>query len=243
MIGPRRPEQRRWALAGGIALAAHIAALALAIGHVAGTPPAPPEPVVLIELPPIGEPAEQDTPAPPPPAARQQPQPPMPAQHQPQPLPPAAPVIQHPLPKEALILPPPAPPQPAMSAPPATPAIQQAAPAPADSSSAAPPADPRARRQEADYFSQLSAHLNKRKTYPPEARAARQTGIVTVRFTVDRSGAVSAVSIKNSSGHAILDAATIALLQRVSPLPPFPAAMTRDRISLSLPIEYALRHD
>lgn len=103
--------------------------------------------------------------------------------------------------------------------------------------------DPRAKKQEADYFALISAHLNRRKTYPVEARQARQQGVVTVRFTVDRSGNVSGVSIKRGSGHAILDSATLALVQRVAPLPRMPAAMQRDSVSLSLPIDYSLRTD
>ena len=101
--------------------------------------------------------------------------------------------------------------------------------------------DPRARQQEANYFALVSAHLNRRKVYPAEARQARQQGVVTVRFTVDRSGGVSAVSIKRSSGHDLLDRATLDLLQRVAPLPRMPASMERDHVTLSLPIDYSLR--
>lgn len=104
-------------------------------------------------------------------------------------------------------------------------------------------ADPRARKQEADYFALVGAHLNRRKVYPAEARQARQQGVVVVRFTVDRSGNVDGISVKRSSGHVILDAATLALVQRVAPLPRMPASMPRDRLTLSLPIDYSLRTD
>jgi protein TonB len=115
-------------------------------------------------------------------------------------------------------------------------------PAPAIASPApAATADPRARKQEADYFALLSAHLNRRKTYPVEARRAREQGVVTVRFTVDRDGNVSDVTLKRGSGHAILDEETLALVQRVAPMPRMPATMQRERLTLSLPIEYSLR--
>ena len=101
--------------------------------------------------------------------------------------------------------------------------------------------DAKSPKQEADYFALISAHLNRRKTYPAQARQARQQGVVTIRFTLDRSGAVSAVAIKRSSGHDLLDQATLALLARVAPLPRMPASFQRDSITLSLPIEYSLR--
>ena len=64
---------------------------------------------------------------------------------------------------------------------------------------------------------------------------------MTIRFTVDRTGAVSAAAIKRSSGHDTLDRATLDLLQRVAPLPRMPSSMQRDRITLALPIDYSLR--
>jgi protein TonB len=101
--------------------------------------------------------------------------------------------------------------------------------------------DPRAKRAEADYFSLIVAQLNRRKTYPAEAKKARQEGVVTVRFTVDREGNVSNVAIKRGSGFDILDTATLQLLARVGPLPRMPASMARESVSLALPIEYSLR--
>jgi protein TonB len=152
--------------------------------------------------------------------------------------------VRAPLPVNPVTLPAPAP----VRQPVASPAPATATPAPAipsRSSSAAPSTapgtNPRARQQEADYFSLVSAHLNRRKTYPVEARQARQQGVVTVRFTVDRNGGVSVTSIKRSSGHDVLDQATLALLQRVAPLPRMPATMQRDSVTLSLPIDYTLR--
>jgi periplasmic protein TonB len=94
---------------------------------------------------------------------------------------------------------------------------------------------------EADYFSLISAHLNRRKTYPTDAKKARQEGVVVIRFTVDRGGNISGASIKRGSGHALLDQATLQLLQRVAPLPRMPASMPRDSVTLSLPIDYSLR--
>lgn len=97
--------------------------------------------------------------------------------------------------------------------------------------------------RERDYFAHLSAHLNRRKEYPVEARQARQQGVVVVRFGIDRDGNVLFAEIKQGSGHALLDEATLALLKRVSPLPRIPRSLDRDRLTLSLPIDYSLTTD
>lgn len=247
-----RGAQRTWTIAGFTALAGHliVAAMVLAWARQPQPPlprPPVPEPPMLIELPPLAVPAA----AAPAGLAGQPTPPPQQAAAMPLGIPPVA----APLPRDPVVLPPAAPqaalrqltpapasaPAPAAAAP-ATP--PQASPVPAGAGRASTvAADPRAKKQEADYFALVSAHLNRRKTYPVEARQARQQGVVVVRFTVDRSGHVSGVSIKRGSGHAVLDAATLALVQRVAPLPRMPASMQRDSITLSLPIDYSLRTD
>lgn len=233
-----RTERRHWSAAGVTALAAHIGVAALVLAWARPVEPPVPEPVVLLELPPqaIAAPA----------VATSQPV----AQPQPDFVPPQAltppieiPPVRAPLPSNPVTVPSAAPPSPArQSAPvnaaaPANPAPEVAAPGTGTPQGN----DPRARQQEANYFALVSAHLNRRKTYPAEARQARQQGVVTVRFTVDRNGGVSGVSIKRSSGHELLDRATLDLLQRVAPLPRMLGSMQRDTVTLSLPIDYSLR--
>lgn len=233
---------RHWTLAGGIALTAHAAAITLVVTGLAYSQEPPvPEPVMLIELPPAAAPAAIQS-------AVSQPQttdyvpprtltPPM-----------DIPQVRAPLPSDPVTLPPPPPPQPARQAS-AAQAVTPSAPAPVNVSrtgtgtgtSIVPGNDPKAKQQEADYFSLVSAHLNRKKKYPTEARKAMQQGIVTVRFTVSRDGAVSNVSIKKGSSHAVLDQATLDLMQRVAPLPKFPQSMARDSVTLSLPIDYSLK--
>lgn len=233
-------DRRFWILAGTGALLAHLGVAGLVL---AGTmPPAPPIPqaVMLVELPPPAAPAAS-------PAEQLQPaiQPPMPqsramvaAQHMPVDIPP----VRTALPANPVTTPPPArDAEPATANPVASTPATSVRTAAAAQSNTGPGSDPRAQKQEGDYFALVSAHLNRRKTYPVVARQARQQGVVTIRFTIDRSGNISAVSIKRSSGHAVLDDATLALLQRVAPLPRIPAAIARDSITLSLPIDYALR--
>lgn len=235
-------ERRQWGLAGSIALGAHIGLAVLVLSWIRPAEPAPPEPVVLIELPPAAAPAPAV-------AATRPTQQPQQDYVPPQVLTPPVdiPPVKAPLPKDPITLPPPPPPLPARQV--------EAAAAPASAvnpvtlsrtgtgtgTSVTPGNDPKARQQEADYFALVSAHLNRRKQYPVEARKARQQGVVTVRFTVDRNGNVSNTSIKRGSGHDLLDRATLDLLLRVAPLPRMPASMQRESVTLSLPIDYSLR--
>lgn len=255
-------DENHWLVAGAIALVAHGAAVAMVVGLVAQNDgEAEPEPVMIVELPPEGTeagtalsvPAHGPAPAP---QAEPEPQQFAPTQPQPQAQPFDIPPTRAPATRQTVNLPPPAA-IPARTAPmrpvsqPVKPVVTPAATAapaesaaPAETPRGAPDSagdNPRAKAAEADYYSLLSAHLNRRKNYPTEAKKAMQQGIVTVRFTVARDGSVSAVSIRKSSGHELLDGATLYLMQRVAPLPRFPRSMTKDSVTISLPIEYSLR--
>ncbi|MCJ1961849.1 TonB family protein [Novosphingobium mangrovi (ex Hu et al. 2023)] len=250
--------RQRWAGAAGIALGGHALALGAVLLWSRDAAPPPPEPVVLVELPegasaPAASQAEAEAAATP----ETTPQPPQPTQAQPvrpEPLPPLQ--TADPLPSEPRPMPRPVPVALAQSAPLAAPqravsvpAPAPPAPAPASRSSGSgtkgdgPGTSAKARKAQADYFAMIAAHLQRKKSYPKEAKKARQQGTVTVRFTVARDGSVSAVSIKTSSGHDLLDGATLDLLRRVAPLPRMPSSMERDSVTLALPIDYSLRTD
>lgn len=242
----RSDEARRWASAGATAVAAH-ALLGISVVAWEGpyVPPMP-EPVVLIELPP----AVAASSAMPEQSSASQPdyEPP-----QTQPLPFKAPPVRAPLPKDTVVLPPEPKraPSPVMSVPQAhmapvtAPSPVRPVGPPTTTANAAPSNSagnsPKAKKERANYYAMVSAHLNQRKKYPTEARKAREQGVVKVRFTVDRNGNISNVSITGSSGHAVLDQATLALMQRVAPLPRMPESMAQDQVTISLPIDYSLR--
>lgn len=242
-----RADRRLWSSAGAVALALHGGVLAAVLVWSREAAPVVPDPVVLVELP------AEAAPAPVPQTAAQTPAQPQvqPAVAQPihPPVPFDVPPVKAPLPADAVNLPQPTPPQPVRAAPsPSQPAVAAAAPPvtnplAGNGSNASPAAsnDPRARKEQADWYALVAAHLNRRKSYPAEAKQARQQGVVTVRFTVGRDGSVSAVSIKKSSGHDVLDRATLELMQRVAPLPRMPASMAQGSVTIALPIDYSLR--
>ncbi|TYC90951.1 energy transducer TonB [Novosphingobium sp. BW1] len=250
--------RQRWAGATGIALGGHALALGAVLLWSRDAAPPPPEPVVLVELPEgaSAPAASQAQAAGRPETSAQAPQPTQAQPMRPEPLPPLQ--TADPLPSE----PRPVPGALAQSAPVATPGRAVSMPAPAPASAPAAPAptsvsrstgsgkrgdgpgtSAKARKAQADYFAMIAAHLQRKKSYPKEAKKARQQGTVTVRFTVTRDGSVSAVAIKTSSGHDLLDGATLDLLRRVAPLPSMPSSMERDSVTLALPIDYSLRTD
>jgi protein TonB len=87
--------------------------------------------------------------------------------------------------------------------------------------------------------SEVGSWLRAHKTYPDEARRDMEQGRVSVRFTIQRDGMVTEVTLLHSSGSAALDAAAQALL-RGAHLPPFPPGMAQAQQTISLGISYTL---
>lgn len=97
-----------------------------------------------------------------------------------------------------------------------------------------------AERAQSAYVRELVARLQKQRFYPAQARKDKATGAVKLRFTVDASGQVLSAQIAGSAGHAALDAAALEVLRLASPLPPIPKRMQRSRLTITVPIDFAL---
>jgi protein TonB len=69
----------------------------------------------------------------------------------------------------------------------------------------------------------------------------RQQGTVRVSFTIDRNGRVLSHRIVASSGHTALDREVSAMLRRASPFPRIPSGFGQSRLSVTVPIRFALR--
>jgi len=93
------------------------------------------------------------------------------------------------------------------------------------------------------YFGQISAWIDANKDYPAECKKHKQQGAVVVKFTIGRDGQLLASTIKQSSGHALLDQAALATLARAAPFPPIPDFVGRETLSIAVPIDYALITD
>lgn len=104
-----------------------------------------------------------------------------------------------------------------------------------------PMAPPPEGRPPLDYLAAVQARLARYKVYPRPAQLARQEGAVLIRFTIAGDGTIIDWAIIQGSGHDSLDRAAEALVQRASPLPPLPVELGRDRLEITLPVQYALR--
>lgn len=112
------------------------------------------------------------------------------------------------------------------------------------SGSTASPGPRRGKPGEADaarhYLGKLMGWLGRHKHYPPELKRKKQQGIVTVKFTLARDGALLASSIAKTSGNPELDEAALAMLANATPMPAIPDSLDRDSLTLVIPVEYSL---
>jgi protein TonB len=115
----------------------------------------------------------------------------------------------------------------------AEPANAAAAPAPGLSAIAV--------KAQANWQRSLVAHINRYKRYPAQARAHKVEGIVSVEFTLDRSGQILSSRVAHSSGSAVLDEEAVALLRRAAPLPSPPQEVPPEGFSLVLPIRFQMK--
>jgi protein TonB len=90
----------------------------------------------------------------------------------------------------------------------------------------------------ANWIAELEEWVNEHKYYPEMAGELNQQGTVVIRFTVDRSGHVSALEMVTPTGYALLDQAWLGLF-RDADLPPFPPDAKSDtaRITASMHFE------
>jgi len=98
-----------------------------------------------------------------------------------------------------------------------------------------------AAKAQANWQSSLVTHINRYKRYPAEARAHKVEGIVTIEFTLDRSGQILSSRVIHSSGSPILDEEAAALLRRAAPLPSPPQEVPPEGLQLALPIHFRMR--
>jgi protein TonB len=261
---------RRWGAAAVAILAAHAALIALGMNWATQRPaPGVSLPVIMVDMSPVSAapqptqmdlapgPVMQQADASPPPEAAQQevvqeqiaPTPPQekpevvapPEQSEPTP-PKPEPVKAEPEKKPAPVKPKvvradakkptDAPPAPRTTASPK--AERQAPPASAVSAGASAAAI-------ASYNQLVLAHLRRFKQYPSEAKAAGKQGVGRVNFTLSRNGQVTASKLVGSTGHAALDAESLATLRRAQPFPPFPPDMKQASISFTMPVSFGLR--
>jgi protein TonB len=103
----------------------------------------------------------------------------------------------------------------------------------------APQASKAVPRSVVRWESELAAHIERFKRYPPEARSRGDQGIAKVAFTIDHDGHLLTSRIVQSSGVPSLDQETLAMLARAQPMPAPPGDMKE--LSFEVPIRFNLR--
>lgn len=204
------------------------------IARLAEPPAAPPapvavptEPVKAQEKPPPRPPAPKAVPAPKQsPVAQTEPRATIPAE----PPAPPAPVV------EAVPAAPAAPAAPAPAA--APPMIVKTQPAPAPILPSVEAADAGSLAQ---YRLQLISAARKYKRYPRVAMDNNWEGDVVVRMVIGANGMISALSIKASSGHEVLDQQALEMFKKAKPLVHIPAALRGKEFSIELRAIYNLK--
>ena len=195
----------------------------------AATPQAEPVKPQAEEKPPP-PPAVKPVPAPKPrPVAKAEPRPPAP-----RPVPPSAPAV------EAA---PEAPPSsavpsaaPAPAAPPA--AVAKVDPAPAETPPGAESSDGGSLAQ---YRLQLISAARKYKRYPRVAMDNNWEGDVVVRMVIGANGMITALSVKSSSGHDVLDQQALEMFKRAKPMVQIPPALRGKEFTIELRAIYSLK--
>jgi periplasmic protein TonB len=112
---------------------------------------------------------------------------------------------------------------------------------PAEEKQATAPPEANAPRLMARWQSALAAHLERFKRYPAEARARGDQGTVKVAFTIDHEGHLLTSRIVQSSGSAMLDRETLAMLVRAQPMPKPPDNVFDSELSFVVPVRFNIR--
>lgn len=100
-------------------------------------------------------------------------------------------------------------------------------------------ASPSGTNLHAGYSARLRALIERQKMYPEQAQERGQIGRTTVKLVVARDGRLEAVQLVQGSGHALLDAATLAAIRRAQPFPAMPESAP-PTASFTLALSYAL---
>jgi protein TonB len=208
-----------------ISIAVHGAAMAVLLG--AGlSESAPPKlaPAIAVSLAPI--------PTVPQPVPVEQPKP------EPAPKPVAKPTPPKPVAKPAPPAPVNAPSLVNAPAPVTEPAAESAPPAAPPAATAVAPA---ATTPDARWLAAVRARLEAAKRYPPAALRRRDEGTATITIEVAHDGQVLSHALTRSSGSSLLDREALDLPERVSPLPAMPDTMAQSKVTLVIPVSFALR--
>ncbi len=88
------------------------------------------------------------------------------------------------------------------------------------------------------YLAHLRSQINAVWQYQQEVRDRGLSGIATVRFSIAHSGRLESVTIKQPSGHRVLDDEALRTIRAAAPFLPFPAEFTIETLHVWASFEY-----
>jgi len=228
-----RDEIARWVATAAVALAVHVAAIAMVMRWHELISGEEESVAVVVDLEPYAREATQSTsdiaPGPP--------------QQQAESAPPRPPEEREEKTKEKIEPPPPAL-NPEVVVPPETlkpPDIPREEPKPPTPETTAPPRPRPSAAEVASWYRKIGAQIERHKGFPTAAEARNQKGIVQLAFTIDRQGHLVASRIVLSSGFAALDQETIATVRRAEPFPQPPPNLPGETFDFTVPIQFNIR--
>jgi TonB family protein len=90
------------------------------------------------------------------------------------------------------------------------------------------------------YFAHIKQRIELAWNYPHEAQERRESGRLTIVFTIESGGNVSSVKLIKSSGYEILDEYAINAVRYASPFNPIPASIGTKRLRITANFEYIM---
>jgi protein TonB len=90
------------------------------------------------------------------------------------------------------------------------------------------------------YLETIMKKIEAVRRYPPLARRRDFEGTARIKLTVKRSGRLKKSNLIQSSGYKLLDAETLKTINRAVPLPPFPADLDVEQLTVIIPIKFKL---
>jgi protein TonB len=96
----------------------------------------------------------------------------------------------------------------------------------------------------AEYVDKWRQRIEKVGTehFPDEARQKKIFGSLLLTVSIRANGTVEKVEIERSSGHRVLDAAALRVIELAGPFPPFPSAIRREFDILSITRNWSFTH-
>jgi len=83
--------------------------------------------------------------------------------------------------------------------------------------------------------------VSEKQVYPRAAMSKELEGRARVKVSIDRTGAITSYELVQSTGHELLDAEVIKLMDRINPLPAPPASLSDDSLTFILPLSWVLQ--